>query len=186
MTRKEEILQVSAELIREKGYVGLSMRDLAKTIGMRAASLYNHIPSKQTILAEIILHLAEDFTSQIQHVAVQPIPSLKKLKYIIEHHVDLSLHHPNKLALLNNEWMHLEGQSLTKFKTMRNQYEEQLRQIINQGKAQNELKQLHTELILFSLLSTLRNLNIWIKKRGAIPANQLKKELQEVLLNGIS
>ncbi|GGE24824.1 TetR/AcrR family transcriptional regulator [Psychroflexus planctonicus] len=186
MTRKDEILQVSARLIREKGYVGLSMRDLAKAIGVKAASLYNHIPSKQAILAEIILHLAEDFTSQIQHVAIKSISSLDKLKQIIEHHVDLSLHHPNKLALLNNEWMHLEGQSLADFKTMRNQYEEQLRQIINQGKANNELKALHTELVLFSLLSTLRNLNVWIKKRGSIPAEQLKNELHQVLLNGIS
>lgn len=186
MTSKNEIIIVSEALIKEKGYAGVSMRDIAKEIGVKASSLYNHIPSKQAILAEIILHLAEDFTSQIQHVANQPISSLDKLKQIIEHHVDLSLHYPHKLALLNNEWMHLEGKSLGDFKAMRNLYEEQLRQIINQGKMNHELKVLHTELILYSMLSTLRNLNIWIKKRGAIPANQLKKELQEVLLNGIS
>ena len=186
MTSKDEILKVAAQLIREKGYVGLSMRDLAKTIGVKAASLYNHIPSKQAILTEIILQIAEDFTSQIQTVASEQISSVAKLEQIIEHHVDLSLHHPNKLALLNNEWMHLEGKALHDFKAMRNQYEETLRQIINTGKHANELKPLHTELVLFSMLSTLRNLNSWIKKRGLIPQEQLKNELTQVLLNGIS
>ena len=186
MTSKDEILKVAAQLIREKGYVGLSMRDLAKTIGVKAASLYNHIPSKQAILTEVVLQLANDFTSQIQNVANQQISSVAKLEQIIAHHVDLSLNYPNQLALLNNEWIHLEGQALIDFKTMRSQYEENLRQIINAGKSSNELKPLHTELVLFSMLSTLRNLNLWIKKRGSIPTQQLKQELTEVLLSGIA
>jgi AcrR family transcriptional regulator len=186
MTRKQEILKVSETLIREKGYVGLSMRDLAKAIGVKAASLYNHIPSKQAILTELILQLAEDFTSQIQKVAKENSTSLDKLKKIIEHHVDLSLLQPNKLAILNTEWIHLEGQALLDFKLKRSQYEEALRQIINKGKAKQELKPLHTELVLFSMLSTLRNLNLWVQKRSSIPAEQLKNELAEVLLKGIS
>ena len=186
MTNKNEILKVAAQLIREKGYVGLSMRDLAKAIGVRASSLYNHIPSKQAILNEIILHLAEEFTSQIKNVATEQISSLTKLEQIIKHQADFSLHSPNQLALLNNEWMHLEGQALVNFKTKRNQYEESLRQIINAGKSTKELKPLHTELVLFSMLSTLRNLNLWIKKRGSIPSKQLKKELSQVLLSGIA
>jgi AcrR family transcriptional regulator len=186
MTRKEEIIKVAAELIREKGYVGLSMRDLAKAIGVKAASLYNHIPSKQAILSELILQLAEDFTSQIQGVAKEDSSSLDKLKKIVEHHLGLSLHYPNELAVLNNEWTHLNGEALQDFKFKRSQYEEELRQIINYGKTNNELKPLHTELVLFSMLSTLRNLNLWIKKRSSIPAEQLKNELVEVLLKGIS
>ncbi len=186
MTRKEEILKVSAKLIREKGYVGLSMRDLASAIGVKAASLYNHIPSKQAILEEIILQLAKEFTLQIKTVSQEELSSTEKLKQIIEHHIELSLKHPNKIALLNNEWMHLEEQSLLDFKLMRSQYEEFLRKIIQDGKRLNELKPLHTELILFSMLSTLRNLNVWIKKQGSIPSEQLKEELQQVLLKGIS
>ncbi|MGM0636440.1 MAG: TetR/AcrR family transcriptional regulator [Bacteroidota bacterium] len=186
MTRKNEILKVSAALIREKGYVGVSMRDLAKAIGVKAASLYNHIPSKQAILEELILDLAEDFTSQIKSVSNSQNSSQAQLKKIIAHHVDLSLHEPDKLAVLNHEWIHLEGRAMQDFKSMRNQYEEEFRKIINVGIAKKELKLLHTELVLFSLLSTLRNLNLWIKKRGALEPNQLKLELTEALLKGIS
>lgn len=185
MSRKEEILEVSAMLIREKGYAGVSMRDLAKAVGMKASSLYNHIPSKQAILVEIILQLAEDFTSQMQRITQEESSSIEKLQQIIDHHVELSLQHPHQLALLNHEWMHLEGEALQTFKKLRNYYEESLRQLINQGKINKELQALHTELILFSMLSTLRNLNNWIKKRGTIPAEQLKTELHQVLLKGV-
>lgn len=186
MTSKEEIIKVSAVLIREKGYAGVSMRDIAKTIGVKASSLYNHIPSKQAILTELILDIAKLFTTQIKAIENEDDSTVFKLQKIIAQHVEISLSFPNQLAVLNNEWVHLEGNELVKFKEMRHQYETLFRQIIDNGKANKELKPIHTELILFSMLSTLRNLNLWIKKRGGIPANQLKTELSEVLLKGIA
>ena len=53
-TRKEEILRVAANLFKKKGYSAVTMRDLAKAMGIKAASLYNHINSKQEILSVII------------------------------------------------------------------------------------------------------------------------------------
>ena len=54
-TRKQEIIQTAAKLFKEKGYSAVTMRDLASAMGMKAASLYNHINSKQQILKEIII-----------------------------------------------------------------------------------------------------------------------------------
>ena len=44
-TRKDEILIASAKLFKDKGYSAVTMRDLAQTLGIKAASLYNHINS---------------------------------------------------------------------------------------------------------------------------------------------
>ncbi|MBT8253717.1 MAG: TetR/AcrR family transcriptional regulator, partial [Bacteroidia bacterium] len=41
-TRKEEIIRIAARLFKEKGYSAVTMRDLAKAMGIKAASLYNH------------------------------------------------------------------------------------------------------------------------------------------------
>jgi len=41
------------------------MRDLAAEMGIKAASLYNHIASKQEILWNIIISLAEEFTEEL-------------------------------------------------------------------------------------------------------------------------
>ena len=57
-TRKEEILRVAARLFKNKGYSAVTMRDLATDMGIKAASLYNHISSKQAILQEIVLAIA--------------------------------------------------------------------------------------------------------------------------------
>ena len=52
-TRKEEIVNTAAKLFKEKGFSAVTMRDIAKSMGIRAASLYNHISSKQELLQDI-------------------------------------------------------------------------------------------------------------------------------------
>ena len=49
--RKTEIITVAAQLFKEKGYSAVTMRDIAQAMNIKAASLYNHIKSKQEIAA---------------------------------------------------------------------------------------------------------------------------------------
>ena len=53
--RKTEIISVAAKLFKEKGYSAVTMRDIAQAMDIKAASLYNHIKSKQEILVLIII-----------------------------------------------------------------------------------------------------------------------------------
>ncbi|HWS46546.1 MAG TPA: TetR/AcrR family transcriptional regulator [Acidimicrobiia bacterium] len=46
---KAEILDAAWALVREHGLAGLSLRDLAARVGMRAPSLYQYFPSKHAI-----------------------------------------------------------------------------------------------------------------------------------------
>ena len=52
-SKRQIILEEAAKLFKDKGYGGTSMRDIAGQVGMEAASMYNHIKSKDEIL-EII------------------------------------------------------------------------------------------------------------------------------------
>ena len=45
--RKLEIIAIASALFKEKGYSAVTMRDIAKAMGIKAASLYNHIKNKQ-------------------------------------------------------------------------------------------------------------------------------------------
>ena len=60
--RKAEILSVAAKLFRERGYSAVSMRDLAQALDIKAASLYNHITSKQEILVLIVIKMIDIVT----------------------------------------------------------------------------------------------------------------------------
>ncbi|NHN85169.1 TetR family transcriptional regulator [Acetobacter musti] len=51
--RRDEILEIAAELFAERGYRATSIRDIADRAGMKAGSLYYHIASKEALFVEI-------------------------------------------------------------------------------------------------------------------------------------
>ncbi|PVW17135.1 TetR/AcrR family transcriptional regulator [Marixanthomonas spongiae] len=184
-SRKTEIITTASRLFKEKGYNAVSMRDIAQAMGIKASSLYNHISGKQEILSTLILTVAREFTSGMEQVVSKNVTSVQKIEKIIAFHIDITVTYPEALAVLNNDWMHLKSGDLTEFITMRDSYEENFRKIINKGIQAGEIETRHPEVILFSILSTLRTLYLWYEKRGKLDENILKRDMVAVLLKGI-
>lgn len=184
-SRKNDIIFTAANLFKKKGYSAVTMRDIAENLDIKAASLYNHIQSKQEILATIITGIAESFTSGMEGIRKLNISTHEKLKKIIELHIDLTIENPNAMACLNNDWMHLE-EKLSYYVQMRDDYEENLRNIIKSGITKGEIANRNPEIILFSMLSTLRTLYIWYTKKGGVDSQTLKKDMPDTLLKGIT
>ncbi|MGB5820886.1 MAG: TetR/AcrR family transcriptional regulator [Saonia sp.] len=184
-TRKDEIVKTSAKLFKEKGYSAVTMRDIAKAMGIKAASLYNHISSKQDILIAIIIALAEEFTEGMRTIKTTKASSLEKLEQIVALHVDITSRNTYGMASLNNDWMHLEEQ-LTYYLTLRSDYEEDFRTVIQEGIRNKEIMNGNPEIMLFSMLSTLRSLYLWIPKKEDLEPEKLGTELSGVLINGIN
>ena len=183
--RKTEIITVAAKLFKEKGYSAVTMRDIAQAMDIKAASLYNHIKSKQEILVLIIIEIAEEFTRTMNEVVNSDESTIKKIEKIIQLHIDITLLDANALACLNNDWMHLANEQLIYFIKMREDYEENFRTIIKKGIEDGEIKNLNLEVIIFSTLSTLRTLYLWYGKKKSPDPAVLKSNMIQVLLNGI-
>lgn len=185
LTRKDEIIKQAASLFLERGYSAVTMRDLAKKMGIKAASLYNHIASKHEILETLIINVAEKFTTGMNAIVASNEDPLKKVEAVIELHIEVTLNNQDALGSLNNDWMHLEGQALIYFEEMRNGYEDNFRKIIHQGISQGVIAKRNPEIMLFSVLSTLRTLYLWYPKKGEIDVATLKKDMRQTLMASI-
>ena len=56
---KDRITEAALQLFSEKGYLGASMSDIAKRVGISKAALYKHFASKQEILDRIVARMDE-------------------------------------------------------------------------------------------------------------------------------
>ena len=54
MTTKEKIVETALELFSQRGYGGVSVRDIARAVGIRESSLYNHFENKRAIFDGIV------------------------------------------------------------------------------------------------------------------------------------
>ena len=183
-TRKQEIVLTAAKLFKEKGYSAVTMRDLAAEMGIKAASLYNHISSKQDILKEIIISLAETFTAGMETIRSSRESAIEKLKKIIALHVTITSNNTFGMASLNNDWMHLEEQ-LDYYLELRLKYEDNFRDIIKEGILSGDIINENPDVMVFSMLSTLRSLYLWISKEEDLNPDELAQSLSNLLINGI-
>ncbi len=182
--RKNEIIQTAAILFKKKGYSAVTMRDIAQEMGIKAASLYNHIKSKQEILNSIIVSLAEKFTQGMSIIVTNNTTSIEKLDAIIKLHIQITSNNENEMASLNTDWMHLEEQ-LDYYLNLRENYENNFRIIIKKGIEKKEIINIDVDIMLFSILSTLRSLYLWIPKKEDCKPQQLATDLSKVLLKGV-
>ncbi|VEU83164.1 TetR/AcrR family transcriptional regulator [Acholeplasma hippikon] len=65
MTTKELIYKNAIELFSQYGYQNLGMRDLAKSAGIKASSIYNHYKSKEDILLDIANELVNELKENV-------------------------------------------------------------------------------------------------------------------------
>jgi hypothetical protein len=158
---------------------------LAKALGIKAASLYNHINSKQDILKTIIISVAEEFTYGMDKIINSEVSNISKLKTIVALHVNITANNTNGMASLNNDWMHLEDK-LDYYMQLRDHYENNCIQIIKRGILASEIKECNPEIIMFSMLTTLRSLYLWMPKKEDFNTQDLVNNLTEVLIEGIN
>ena len=64
--RRAEIVEAARALLEEEGEAGLSMRRLAGRLGIRAPSLYKHVPDKAELEIALMADGLEDFGAALR------------------------------------------------------------------------------------------------------------------------
>jgi hypothetical protein len=81
--------------------------------------------------------------------------------------------------------MHLENK-LDYYLKLRNDYEANYLKIIEDGIANNDIRPVKPDVFMFSMLSTLRSLYLWLPKKEIVNQQVLTESLSQILIKGIN
>jgi AcrR family transcriptional regulator len=184
-SKKDLIVQKAASMFREKGFPATSMRDLAESVGIEAASLYNHIQSKSEILQQIIFRISEDCNQHMEELNTSDASSLSKVESIIRFHIQMMLQRFEDYHVMINEWIHLEAQPLTDFINQRRAYVQRLEAIINKGIENGEIKPILPYVAVLTILSAVRGLEFWHRSQKNYSPEELEENMVAYLIRGL-
>lgn len=184
-TRREEIVEASARLFKEKGYTATTMREIAERVGIEAASMYNHIKAKDELLNEICFRVSDAYISQLTDIENKIKSPLDKLKELVRLHIRIVFEDPNGITVANNEWKHLPEKSLVRFKEARRNYEQRFAKIIEQGIEQGLIHDINVSVALFTILSAVRWVELWYRPDRGISPKMLEDNIISLLMNGL-
>lgn len=184
-TRKEVIMHEAALLFREKGYAATTMRDIAEKVGMEAASLYNHIASKQEILSELCFHIGNQYLLHLDSITAENKSATEKIKSLIALHLRITKKEVAASAVTNREWRHLEEPSFGAFLQLRKTYEEKMESIIRDGIEAGEFIEIHPQVAMYTILSALRWVESWYRSNRKISSETIERDILTFLENGL-
>jgi TetR/AcrR family transcriptional regulator, transcriptional repressor for nem operon len=78
---RERILAAARRVAQAHGYSGLVFRDLAEDVGIKAASIYHHFPSKADLAAAVARRYWEDSAAALEALSAKssgPLESLRR------------------------------------------------------------------------------------------------------------
>jgi AcrR family transcriptional regulator len=97
--RAREIVEAARELLDEHGADALTMRRLAERLGMRAPSLYKHLPDKAALEGAVIATGLEDLAAALEeaeHASAEPTAAMAAA------YRAFALTHPHLYLLMTN------------------------------------------------------------------------------------
>jgi len=106
------ILKVATRLFSEKGYEGVSMRNIADEVKISAAALYNHFNDKQSLYITAISETFENKSKQLTGVVDGPGRPIERLQHFVQLHCELLHDDPEFHRLIQRELLDGDEQRL--------------------------------------------------------------------------
>jgi AcrR family transcriptional regulator len=185
MTRKEQIFTEALRLMRSKGYLNTSMRDIASAVNIEAASLYNHLRNKEELLEATCFGLAAELELGIKEINDIYFDAVKKLRTAVKNHVITLTKNLDATHLFVHEWRHLTEEKRSLFMAKRDAYEQEFKAIMTLGNKEGSFKEVDTKFATLTVLATLNWVGEWYKPQGDMLPTEIADNLTNFILSGL-
>lgn len=184
---KNQIISKARDIFWKKGYLGTSMKDIAKSIGCKPANLYNYFQSKEQLLYETLLEEMQQLISLIENLeddgTTDPVEQLKTL---IRNQTNLLLGSRRSSKLLfDMEFEKLPPSKRKIIVELRDRYDVILRKIIRRMIDSGVISEIDEKIASFCIVSMIVRSRIWFSPKGKLSVDDTADFLCKFALFGL-
>jgi AcrR family transcriptional regulator len=185
-TRRRQIEGVASALFRERGYAGTGMREIARGLQLRGASLYAHVGSKEDVLFSIVERAADRFAKALSpYLRAGSMSPEDRLRGMIGAHVRVLTDNLEDAAVFLHEWRFLSPERRSEILARRDAHEQAFRDAIAAGTAAGDFRLVDERLAARNLLSALNGIAGWWRPDGPLSADQVAESYADLHLSGL-
>jgi len=182
--RYELILSTAAGLIHERGYQAVTMRDLARAVGIKMPSVYHHFESKEQILYAIsrstMVALIERTASVLDAIPQAPVE--ERLAAAIRVGVRFHIEQQAQSGVVLSEVRNLTGDYQAELRQLMKDYEKFFYDLIVEGMRRGVFVERDPKLATYIILSALTRISIWYRDAGRLSAQEVETEYTALLV----
>ena len=185
--RRQAIEDVASTLFHERGYAATSVRDIARALDIRGASLYAHVASKEEVLWAIVDRAAGAFERAADEAlaATSGSGAGKRLAELVRAHVRVITADPELASVFVHEWRHLAEPRREAILRRRDAYEAHFRNLIAEGRRAGEFDAVDSRLASTFILTALNGIATWYGPAGRVSAVELANRYADLALRSV-
>jgi AcrR family transcriptional regulator len=173
--RATRLLMRSAavDLIAEHGHAKVSLRMLAKHVGIHPGSLYNHISNKQEFLFVLLKGIMEDLIASVRVEVHRDMDAKQQLHSFVRAHIRFHTSRQKEVFIGNMELRNLEPEGYKVLVKLRAKYFEMLQEIVERGIVEGVFSASDASIAARGLLGMLNSVAVWFRPDGKFSADHL-------------
>jgi AcrR family transcriptional regulator len=182
----ESIRAAAVELFYSHGFESTSLRQIAAEVGIQVGSLYNHIPSKEFLLHEIMSTVIEDLLAALETSLDDLTDPAERLSAAVETHVMFHAERAKEVFIGNSELRSLADDHRRDVVALRDRYEQHIVTIIEDGMKSGAFVKADSKLLAYAVVSIGTQVSNWYRAGGKYELSAISAEYVQFILRGLS
>ena len=181
-----QLRAAALKLFSRDGYAAVSMRQIAREIGVQAGALYLYTADKQTLLFDLLNRHMEDL---LQAWEQTPKPDTtdpsRRLESFVRFHIRFHLPRAEKVFISYMELRNLEPDNFARIEKQRRKYEGILQDILADGKASGDFRVADVKVATFAIIAMLTGMNTWYRDGGRLSVDMVEQIYLDMVLSSV-
>jgi len=173
------IRAVALRLFAQHGFAAVSMRQIAREVGVQAGALYNYTPDKQTLLFELMQAHMRELLRAVPDVSGKG--ALDRLERFVRFHIAFHHERPDAVFIAYMELRNLEPENFAHIEALRRRYETVLEDILGAGSAEDLFAVCDTRITTLAVIGMLTGVTTWFRAGGRLSLSAVQDQYWDMV-----
>ena len=123
--RRTEIMSAAAALFAQRGFHGVSIDDIGAAAGLSGPGIYRHFPSKEAVLAQMLLDISERLLEEGGRRASAAADAQEALDALLRWHIGFALGQPDLITVQTRELANVPATARRQIRRLQRLYVEE-------------------------------------------------------------
>ncbi|WP_109311964.1 TetR/AcrR family transcriptional regulator [Ruegeria sp. AU67] len=179
------IRKAALGLFARHGYAAVSMRQIAKDVGVQAGALYNYTPDKQSLLFRLMQDHMQDLLAAYGELE-KPTDAETALRRFVGFHIRFHMERPDEVFIAYMELRNLTPENFSEIEGLRRAYEDSLEAILQDGQMSGLFSVADTKIATLAVIAMLNGVMTWYRSGGRLSLDEVEQVYWDMVRRAVT
>lgn len=172
------------KLFASQGFAAVSMRAIAREVGVQVGALYNYTSDKQSLLFDLMQSHLEALLEAFEDDAGDA-PEVR-LQHFVQFHIRFHHDRPDAVFIAYMELRNLTPENFARVEALRRRYEDRLEAILHAGVRSGDFAVPDTKIATLAVIAMLTGVNTWFRASGRLSLQDVEAQYWQMVRKAVA